>query len=455
MAAQPVEWVLVVHYGTSAHRATYGRLRGTTYTKDYIQLSRKDEFLDAITRLFPVDVTDAGSVPLTYQWPTGTAPGALVFNSADRPHLKWETVQGAPRAWRMSPSPSDATAETIPGDPTHLDVAAAENELTMLAERGAGQPFLLAIKLRNEARTLHLRAYLKDPHPSFAWADLNLTPHTIQALAAKTSSQSALAWVLLHSAGTLPSTAIEDALIQITESVDQAAAIDALSPDLGRAVGAYLRKPGHGLFFDPAHNHDGWAQPTPLAPSITASLDQLVEALQARFPAIVQGDAAAEALETDQEEVDAFRQRIDQGNFGVPDATATVKIRGSAQKAFAAAVKANYGYQCAITGISSRDFLVASHIVPWSQDQTIRLDPTNGICLSLLVDRAFEHGQLLIEDDLTIRIDWDLVGTDSALRNQLLPYDGRRMHTPTQGAPQPSYLQRRRSLFSPTRYASL
>lgn len=447
MAAQPVEWVLVVHYGASAHRATYGRLRGTKYTKDYIQLSRKDEFLEAITRLFPVDVTDSASVPVTYQWPTGTAQGALVFNSADRPHLKWETAQGAPQAWRMSLEPSDAAAETIPGDPTHLDVAAAENELALLAERGAGQPYLLAIKLRNEARTLHLRAYLKDPHPSFAWADLTLTPDAIQALAAKTSSQSALAWILLHSDGTLPSTAIEDTLTEITESADLATTIDSLAPDLGRALSAYLRKPGHGLFFDPSHNHDAWVQPTPLATSIAASLDHLVEALQTRYPAIVHGDAAAEALETDQDEVDAFSRRIDQGNFEVPDATATVKIRGSAQKAFAATVKANYGYRCAITGISSRDFLVASHIVPWSKDQTIRLDPTNGICLSLLVDRAFEHGQLLIDDDLTIRIDWNRVGADAALRDQLLPYDGRRMSAPTQAAPQSSYLQRRRSLF--------
>lgn len=448
MTAQPVEWVLVVHYGKSAHRATYGRLRGTQYTKDYIQLPKKDEFLDAVTRLFPVDVTDAESVPLTYQWPTGMAPGALVFNSADRPHLKWETAQGAPLAWRMSLEPGDATAETIPGDPTHLEIAAAENELTLLADRGAGQPYLIAIKLRDEARTLHLRAYLKDPDPRFAWASLDLTPHAIQALAAQTSNRPATAWTLLHSAGTVPSAAIEDALIRITESADQRAAIDALPPDLGRAVGAYLRTPGHGLFFDPAQNHDSWIQPAPLAPSIAASLDQLVDALQTRFPAIVQGDAAAEALETDQQEVDAFRQKIDQGSFEVLDATATVKIRGSAQKAFAAAVKANYGYQCAITGILSRDFLVASHIVPWSEDQTIRLDPTNGICLSLLVDRAFENGQLLIEDDLTIRVDWNLVGADGALRDQLLPYDGRRIRAPTQGAPQPSYLQRRRSLFS-------
>ncbi len=450
MAATPVEWILVVHYGASAHRATYGRLQGTQYTKDYIQLSRKGEFLEAVTRLFPVDVNDAESVPLTYQWPTGTAPGALVFNSADRPHLKWETAQGAPRAWRMSLEPSDATAETIPGDPTHLDVAAAENELVLLAERGAGQPLLLAIKLRNEARTLHLRAYLKDPHPSYAWADLNLTPQAVQALAAKTTSRSALAWTLLHSDGTLPNAAIEDALNQISKSADRAATIDALSPDLGRAVSAYLRKPGHGLFFDPVHNHDAWIQPAPLDPIIAASLDPLIEAFQARFPAIMFRDAAAEALETDQEDVDAFRQKIDQGSFEVPDTTATVKIRGSAQKAFATAVKTNYGYRCAITGITSRDFLVASHIVPWSEDQTIRLDPTNGICLSLLVDRAFEHGQLLIDDDLTIRIDWNLVGADDALREQLLPFDGSQMRAPAQGAPQPSYLQRRRALFGPT-----
>ena len=49
MAAQPVEWVLVIYYGPSAHRATYGRLGGTKYTKDYIQLT--NEVLDAASGL--------------------------------------------------------------------------------------------------------------------------------------------------------------------------------------------------------------------------------------------------------------------------------------------------------------------------------------------------------------------------------------------------------------------
>ncbi|VTU15002.1 hypothetical protein H6CHR_00086 [Variovorax sp. PBL-H6] len=449
MAAQPVEWVLVVYYGPSAHRATYGRLNDTKYTKDYIQLSKRAEFLDAVTRLFPVDVSDTGSVPLTYKWPTGTTPGALVFNSADRPHLKWETGLGAPQAWRMSLEPNDATAETIPGNPAHLDFAAAENELALLADRGAGQPYLVAIKLRDESRTLHLRAYLKDPDEGFAWADLGLVPHEIQVLAAKTSQRSALAWSLLHSAGTTPTATIDDTMSRLTESGNRTAVIEALEPDVGRALIGYLRAPGHGLFFDPVRNHDAWVQPAPLGADIAASIDDFLEVLEARFPVAVQRDAAAEALESDPEEVETFRKKIQRMSYEVADSTATVKTRGSAQKAFAAAVKANYGYRCAITGIETKDFLVASHIVPWSEDQTIRLDPSNGICLSLLVDRAFEKGQLVIEDDLTIRVDWDRVGDDWALSRHLEPYDGQKVSAPTNEAPQLGYLQRRRALVAP------
>lgn len=134
MAAQPVEWVLVVYYGPEAHHATYGRkVRSKRYTKDYIQLSRKKDFLHAVTNLFSVTATATGPVPLTFQWATGTTPGAFVFRSADRPHLKWETGLGAPQVWKMAPSPSDGTPETIPGDPSHLLFADAENELALAA----------------------------------------------------------------------------------------------------------------------------------------------------------------------------------------------------------------------------------------------------------------------------------------------------------------------------------
>ena len=451
MAAQPVEWVLVVYYGPEAHRATYGRqVRSNRYTKDYIQLSRKKVFLDAVTNLLSVTADDTGSVSLTYRWPAGTATGAFVFKSGDRPHLKWETSQGAPQVWKMTLAPSDASPETIPGDPSRLDFEGAEKEFALLSDRGAGQPYLMAIKLRDQPRTLHLRVYLKDPSDDYAWADLGLVPQEIQTLATKTSQGSALAWSFFQSGGTAPSLTVEDALLQIVESEDGMAVIDALEMDTGRALSSYLRHPGHGLLFDPTLTHDAWLQPAPLSAQVAASVDVYLQALEARFPAVPPGDAAAETLETDPDEVEAFREKIEQKNYDVADSTATIKTRGSAQKAFAGAVKANYNCRCAITGVVTKDFLVAAHIVPWSKDQSIRLDPSNGICLSLIVDRAFEEGYLQIEDDLTIRVDWARVGDDPALRNQLEPYDGHKLNAPTKEPPRPEYLQRRRALVTST-----
>jgi hypothetical protein len=450
MAALPIEWVLIIYYGPSAHRATYGRLGNTKYTKDYIQLSRKTEFLDALRRLFPVTAGETGTVPLTYKWPTGTTPGTLVFNSADRPHLKWETSLGAPKAWKMSLSPSDAVAETIPGDPSHLDFEAAENELAMLASRGAGQPYLMAIKLHDEPTTLHLRAYLDGSSDEYAWADLSIVPSIVQELAAKTSQESALAWKTFASGGVVPNAAIKNTLSILGASDTPVAVLNDLGGDIGRGLAAYLRRPGYGLFFDPAMNHNAWIQPAPLSETLAASASTFLETLDARYPSTAQGDAAAEAAEPDPSEVEAFQEQIDGKNYSVPDSSATIKTRGSAQRAFANAVKSNYEYRCAITGIETKDFLIASHIVPWSDDQTIRLDPSNGICLSLLMDRAFEKGHLLIEDDLTIRINWAKVGSDFVLRSQLEPYDGKKLSQPKADAPRPEYLQRRRALVALT-----
>lgn len=399
MVAQAVEWVMVVHYGPEAHRATYGRrVRGEPgkYTKDFIQLHGTPKFLGPLKKLFAAQASAKGVVPLTYRWPTGSAPGELVFKSADRPHLKWATSKGAPPAWKMTPSPNDGTAETMPGDPSHTKFADAEKEFALLASRGAGQPYLMAIKLRDEPSTLHLRAYLGDPSKAFAWASLSLVPKEIQALAAKTTQKRAIASSLFPVDGT-------------------------------------------DLFFDPTQNHNAWSAGSPSSKKNTASGNKA---------AIPEGDAAAEALETDSEEVKAFSKQIAQKSYEVADSITTIKTRGSAQKAFADAVKANYAYRCAITGVATRDFLVASHIVPWSVDQSIRLDPSNGICLSLIVDRAFEKGYLQIKDDLTIQIDQSRLGKDKALRSQLEPYDGKTLSAPAKEPPKPKYLRRRRKLVA-------
>jgi hypothetical protein len=448
MAGLPVEGIFAIYYGPTAHRAVYGRLEGTKYTKDYVQLSRKSEFMDLVTSIFPVDTSEASSIPLTFKWwPTEAAPGELVFLSADRPHLKWDFSQ-APKAWKMTPNPSDTTAETIPGNPSHQNEAAAENEFSLLQSSGAGQPYLMAVKLRDEPRTLHLRAYLDKPSEKYAWADVHRLPESVQALIARTTQSSALAWCAIQSGGVAPSEKVSAALLKLSASNNIASEVEAFGADTGRELVAYLQNPAYGLFFDPTRNHDAWKQAASLPAQVGANAESLLKILNEKYPATSLGDAAAETADTSAAEITIFREQIEQKNYEVPDSHTTTKTRGSAQRAFAEAVKANYGSQCAITGIKNRNFLVAAHIVPWSVDQTIRLDPCNGICLSLIVDRAFENGHLIIEDDLTIRVDWERLGDDEALKKNLQPYDGKRLNVPALGKPKLEYLQRRRALVN-------
>jgi putative restriction endonuclease len=67
-----------------------------------------------------------------------------------------------------------------------------------------------------------------------------------------------------------------------------------------------------------------------------------------------------------------------------------------------------YSGKCAITGIDIPDLLVASHIVPWSQNEEERLNPENGICLSALYDRAFDKGLIGITEGHSIIVSQEL-----------------------------------------------
>lgn len=79
------------------------------------------------------------------------------------------------------------------------------------------------------------------------------------------------------------------------------------------------------------------------------------------------------------------------------DRLALVKQRVN-QNAFRTMVLNNYDNRCAITGISIPDFLVASHIIPWAENEAERLNPENGICLSSLYDKAFDRGFISFDE---------------------------------------------------------
>lgn len=69
------------------------------------------------------------------------------------------------------------------------------------------------------------------------------------------------------------------------------------------------------------------------------------------------------------------------------------------QNVFRQIVLANYNSKCALTGMDLSELLVASHIVPWAENEQERLNPENGICLSSLYDKAFDQGLISFTDD--------------------------------------------------------
>lgn len=72
------------------------------------------------------------------------------------------------------------------------------------------------------------------------------------------------------------------------------------------------------------------------------------------------------------------------------------------QSVFRRIILSSYSEVCAISGINIPELLVASHIIPWSQNEVERLNPSNGICLSSMYDRAFDKGLIGIKRDYTI-----------------------------------------------------
>jgi len=69
------------------------------------------------------------------------------------------------------------------------------------------------------------------------------------------------------------------------------------------------------------------------------------------------------------------------------------------QTFFRNVVLSSYENRCALTGIAVPQLLIASHIIPWSENENRRADPTNGLCLNVLHDKAFDRHLITFDED--------------------------------------------------------
>ena len=116
------------------------------------------------------------------------------------------------------------------------------------------------------------------------------------------------------------------------------------------------------------------------------------------------------------------------------------------QNFFRRAVLSSYRSRCCMSGLSEPRLLIASHIVPWSKDKANRLNPSNGLCLSAIHDKAFDKGLITLTDDFKIVVSEELKRkNDSFIIEVLLPLNGLAIEPPERFVPQAEFIAWHRS----------
>ena len=118
-----------------------------------------------------------------------------------------------------------------------------------------------------------------------------------------------------------------------------------------------------------------------------------------------------------------------------------IATQRAGQDFFREAVLSAYDHKCCISGLVVESLLIASHIVPWSVDEKNRLNPRNGLLLSVLHDKAFDRGLITLDDDLVVRVaKTNLPRVDKFFSQTIAAYDGQAIAPPEKFSPTHEFL---------------
>lgn len=118
----------------------------------------------------------------------------------------------------------------------------------------------------------------------------------------------------------------------------------------------------------------------------------------------------------------------------------TVRIRVN-QSFFRKMILASYNSRCCITGLPIEKLLVASHIIPWSEDSKNRLNPQNGLCLNALHDRAFDCGLITLDESYRVVLSKEVVAFDPTDTGLIRHTGGLQISFPNRFIPDQSFLE--------------
>lgn len=95
--------------------------------------------------------------------------------------------------------------------------------------------------------------------------------------------------------------------------------------------------------------------------------------------------------------------KLHKHDYNIEDSDITEKTVNTQQRLYQSVLRervlSNYQHKCAICGLDKDDLLVCSHIKPWSEDKSNRLNPRNAICLCVLHDKLFDKGYFSLDNN--------------------------------------------------------
>lgn len=123
------------------------------------------------------------------------------------------------------------------------------------------------------------------------------------------------------------------------------------------------------------------------------------------------------------------------------DKNTTIRARVN-QNFFRSTILSSYNLKCCITGLSIPDFLVASHIKPWSKDKENRTNPHNGLCLNSIHDKAFDKGFITVTADFKVKVSdfFNDYSNDKSVADFFIKYNNQKIVKPERFLPTKEFL---------------
>ncbi len=122
-------------------------------------------------------------------------------------------------------------------------------------------------------------------------------------------------------------------------------------------------------------------------------------------------------------------QDEEQNDYAIENRKREIEQRQK-QSVFRRKVLKNFNNECCLSGIRESDLLVASHVVPWRANVKIRLDPRNGLCLSVFYDKLFDGGYITLNDKFEVVATSERSNLSKELQENLDSIAGTRMSEP-------------------------